>query len=123
MYTKRQTYLNGDKFYESSFRYRSPQKYIISSQTVVDLKRNTSGNLFQVYPSPATDKVSVRFDIREKKGATIYVYNSLGVEIKSYFQTDLNQVTEFKIDEQPAGNYYIRTMIDGVQFTKKLVKL
>ena len=109
-------------FYGGFERFLIQQKYVISSQAVVDLKRSPEGAGMVAYPSPANDHVSVRFDVKEPIAGHLTLTNSLGQIIAETDHENLMQPYTFKIAEEPAGTYFIRTQIDGEYFTKKFVK-
>ena len=112
-----------EKFFYGGFeRFLIVKTYVISSQAVVDLKRSSEGAGMVAYPSPAENEVSVKFDVKEPIAGHITLTNSLGQIIAETDHENLMQPYTFKIAEEPAGTYFIRTQIDGEYFTKKFVK-
>lgn len=101
---------------------RIKQRFVISSQAVVDLKRNPNGMGVVAYPSPATDYVSIKFDIREPKPGHLQLINSLGQEIASVDRKNLMEPYSFDLKGEPAGTYFIRAQIDGENFLRKFIK-
>jgi len=111
-----------EDYYEVYFSFMFKYQYILSSQAVVELKRNTSGNAFQVYPSPASNYVNVKFDVRQKKEGKISIYDGLGKELETVRHLNISEPYRFDLADQPAGNYFIHAVIDGENFVKKIVK-
>ena len=98
------------------------QMFVVSSQTVVDLKRNPMGNGMVAYPSPTKELVSVKFDIRQPLAGKIELVNSMGQLISSVDHPNLMEPCTFNVMAQPAGTYILRTRIDGEYFTQKFIK-
>ncbi len=111
-----------EDYYEVYFNFMFEYQYILSSQAVVELKRNTSGNAFQVYPSPASNYVDVKFDVRQKKEGEISIYDGLGKKLDTVKHLNISEPYRFDLADQPAGNYFIHAVIDGENFVKKIIK-
>ncbi len=88
----------------------------------MDLKRSPDDAGMVAYPSPAKSEVSAKFDVKEPIAGHITILNSLGQIIAEVDHENLMQPCTFKIDDEPAGNYYMRAEIDGEYFTKRFVK-
>ena len=101
---------------------RIRQQFVLSSQTVVDLKRDPAGMGVVAYPSPANDHVSVKFDIREPKSGRLQLINSLGQEVSVAEHKNLMEPYTFDLSQEPAGTYFVRTQIDGEFFQRKFIK-
>ena len=99
------------------------QPFVISSRTVVYLKRNPNGmGVVAVYPSPAKDEVSVRFDLEETAEGNLTLLDQQGKALATVHHNDLLEPYTFKMTEHPAGTYFVRAEIDGEFFVKKFIK-
>lgn len=69
-----------------------------------------SFELFQNYPNPFNPSTNISFTLTENGRATLKVYNSLGEEIKTLIDSDLEAGklynVEFKATELPSGVYF-----------------
>ncbi len=119
--TKKQM-LEEEFFYNAFGLYKINQRFIISSQAVVDLKRSGPESGMVVYPSPATDNVSVRFDVKEPIEGHITITNALGQIVIEQNQPNLMNVSHFDLKGQKSGSYFVRARIDGEYFTRKIIK-
>ena len=112
-----------EEFFFYSFRdYRIEQQFVISSQAVVDLKRTPFGAGMVAYPSPATDEVSVKFEVKEPIEGRLILSNSLGQVIQEVDHKNLMKPYRFDIKDQKPGAYFVRALIDGEYFTQKIIK-
>lgn len=103
-------------------RYRLQQTFVLSTQNVVDLKRNSGAQAIVAYPSPASDVVSVKLDVKEPVAGHLQVVNGMGQEVASVDHQDLTKPCSFNIQSQPAGTYFVRVQMDGEFFVTKFVK-
>ncbi len=111
------------EFYVRLFdRFKMTQTFVISTQAVVDLKRNVDGNAVIAYPSPAEGYVSVKFNIKEPVPGKLQLVNSLGQEIASVNHSNLMEPYTFNIQSEPAGTYFVRAEMDGESFLVKFIK-
>ena len=111
-----------ETFFFGSAANKIHQTFILASQAVVDLKRNIFGDAIIAYPSPASNQVSVKLDIKESKTGKLILFNALGQELQSVENHNLMQPYTFKLDEYASGIFYIHAVVDGEFFMKKVVK-
>ena len=100
----------------------SRQTYVLSTEEVVQLKRNPNGTDYKVYPSPAEDHVSVQFNFTRKKSGTIELFDAYGRSVAQVKSDDLSKPNTFDLKEAASGTYYVHTQFDGENFVKKIVK-
>lgn len=123
LYQKNRRVRTEEDFFYNSFRdYRIYQHFVISSQAVVDLKRTPFGAGMVAYPSPATDDVSVKFEVKEPIEGHLILSNSLGQVIQEVDHKNLMKPYQFDIKDQKPGTYFIRALVDGEYFTQKIIK-
>lgn len=77
-----------------------------------------------VYPSPATDIVRLRMDVKQAGEADIRVISEDGRVVRDVDAQlrDGIQVIEFNIDELPTGTYFMNVMMGESQFTRTFLK-
>jgi hypothetical protein len=102
--------------------FSSAQSHIISTQNVADLSRDPHGNALVTFPSPAAEYVSVKCNIKEPTPAKLRLFSSLGKELVSAEHQNMMQPYTFRIEEYPAGTYFMSITIDGETFIRKVVK-
>lgn len=75
-----------------------------------------------MYPNPASDLVTLWFENKQNTKASYGVYNAEGklVFVPQILSTQ-NKLT-INIQELPAGVYFVKLNINGVEHTKRLVK-
>ena len=82
----------------------------------------TSFNLGQAYPNPATSQVN--FDLQSSDNVEVVVYNLLGQEVKSQLVSAHQSRVNIPVDDLQAGIYFCRFTINGavVRTEKFIVK-
>lgn len=82
-------------------------------------------NDINVSPSPATDHLTIAYNLQEKSDVVITVYNLKGAEVITLFkgaQSQGKQSFEWSINNSIAGGIYLVRISDGIgSFTKKVV--
>ncbi|MGZ4056362.1 MAG: T9SS type A sorting domain-containing protein [Bacteroidia bacterium] len=78
-----------------------------------------------IYPNPATNQITLEFDLTETKNTTIEVKNVLGQTVKSIsniaFQKGTNKI-EIDISDFTNGIYFLQLISEHRQLTAKFVK-
>jgi hypothetical protein len=90
---------------------------------------NTSGvaaiakdDLFNVFPNPSNDKISISFNMKLNSNAVLNIYNSIGALVKSIALSKLNNENlTLDISELPKGIYVVEIINEGAKNLKKLV--
>jgi len=88
-------------------------------------------NLYQNYPNPFNPVTKIRFDIpanatRENKDVRLVVYNTLGAEVETLLNENLNPGSyevEFNGAGLSSGIYYYKLITSDFSDTKKLILL
>lgn len=82
----------------------------------------TTFNLGQAYPNPATSQV--HFDLQSNDNVNVVVYNLLGQEVKSQLVSAHQNRVNIAVDDLQAGIYFCRFSINGavVKTEKFIVK-
>lgn len=83
--------------------------------------RNNFNNALNLYPNPVTDKLYIQGSGSTAKIEEVRLFNILGDVIPTSI---LENDNTFSVDmkDYPAGIYFIRLMIEGQEFTRKIVK-
>jgi hypothetical protein len=79
-----------------------------------------------VFPNPATDRVTCRFNLLRNTQVSIRIYNVYGEETMVVSNTKMysagDNTLNFSIEELPVGVYTIKLDLDGTIRTTKIVK-
>ena len=77
-----------------------------------------------VFPNPASNYVTIQYDLQSNSFVKIDLVDVLGKSIKMMLplaqQTADNYITSWQLDELKAGLYFIKMTINGVESTIKL---
>lgn len=111
-----------EDFFGGYFMFESTQSHVISSQAVVDLKRNPDGNAIVAYPSPSDNEVSIKFNLKEPRPGHFVLIGPMGKMIEEVDHPNVMHPYTFMLDGLSAGTYYIQATIDGENFMKKFIK-
>jgi hypothetical protein len=92
------------------------------------VKENIESNaLFTIYPNPATDRVTVKFNSEITHDFSYSVYDALGREIiartNNNFIQNVQNYFEIQINDLPAGIYYLTARRGTEQKTEPLIIL
>ena len=92
---------------------------------VTDIKHNFAINNLEmsINPNPATDNITISFTNTDFSSPSISIYNSLGIELKRYDNTELIGKSSINLttDDFPSGIYYC-TLNSGInKITKSFV--
>jgi len=76
-----------------------------------------------IFPNPAFDNISISLTNSDLSNPTISIYNSLGVEMKRYDNTELSEKSSINLttDEFPSGIYYCTLNSGTNKITKSFV--
>ncbi len=85
--------------------------------TSAGVEENSFGANLSIYPNPAKNKVTLSFD--DNINHDFEVYNSIGKQI--YNESFYGDKVVYNTSKLPNGIYYIKTHINGVLVTKRLV--
>ncbi len=87
--------------------------------------KNSFLNTISVYPNPATDHITLTFDIKEKNTLTITLYDVLGNALNVISQNESfeqgNHLLSIHTSNLSNGIYYIAVDMNGMKETKKIV--
>jgi hypothetical protein len=72
----------------------------------------------KLYPNPSTDKVHIVLD--EPYNGAISIFNSSGVEVKSFETKKYEDQIDLNIGELPSGMYYIS--LNNLNMVSKVIK-
>ncbi len=82
---------------------------------------------FEIFPNPTTDYADIRVDSKSSGEHVLSLFSSQGVMLhtrKLYInQNQSAQIRLDEVDQYPPGLYFVVIEKDGVQATKKLVKM
>jgi len=78
--------------------------------------------LFNVFPNPANNKITISFNMNLNSHAVLSIYNSIGAQVKSISLSKLNdQKVTLDISELSKGIYMMEVINEGSKNLKKLV--
>lgn len=91
--------------------------------SIKDLLKNTSYTPIDVYPNPATDKISFNVDVdASNKSIVVRVLDNLGREVYAKNHKDGNRNLSVDISKFAAGNYNLQVICDRAIFASKFIK-
>ncbi len=73
-----------------------------------------------VSPIPSKGHLEVSFSAQNYKGATIRIYNMLGLQVN--LQENISGLTGIDITDQPSGVYILVLSVDGQKVVKRIIK-
>ena len=79
-------------------------------------------NQINIFPNPATDQLTIKFDLSIPEYFTLKMVDVRGATIKSFpAQNYFNTTLPVDISNIPAGIYYLQINGEQLQVVKKLV--
>jgi hypothetical protein len=88
------------------------------------MRKSSEQAMFNTYPNPATDRVTVEYLMSEHGDLTLDVINLQGIKVRTFQQPNLREgmfKTTLNTRDLPAGMYTIRLNANGVILTRKVV--
>lgn len=73
-----------------------------------------------IYPNPAQDLITLRYDDLKISSMTIQIYNVLAQKLKEVQST--KAIQELTLNFIPAGVYYLKITVDDTSVTKRIIK-
>jgi PKD repeat protein len=96
--------------------------YGTSATGVEDLASSTE---FNIYPNPIDQSTVIAFNLNKRENIDVSVIDVLGREVTKVFNGELNEGDhQFALAEQSkltSGMYFVRVIVDGKSFTKKMM--
>jgi hypothetical protein len=96
----------------------------LSSTTTSTKEVPNSFTLGQAYPNPASNDVTIAFDLKANKNVKVSLVNLLGQEVisivNSNFSAGANEV-KFNVNNLSAGVYFYTMTVDGVSQSQKIM--
>ncbi len=83
----------------------------------VGISENISNEVFNMYPNPANDVVTI--DLETENSFSFYIYNLIGKLVASKENT--NEATKLNVSNYPKGTYLIKVVSGDKMFTEKLI--
>lgn len=87
--------------------------------------RNTSNKALRVYPNPSSDgRYTVDYPGSKSGKAEMKVFNSNGEVVYSEKSNGSGVAARSLVDlsKSPAGTYYVKVLVDGKTYTKKIIR-
>lgn len=124
---KAKSFQSGDEFQmlpenniegEMIFQPKSSVFILLQDQIIVnsDIKHSN----FQIYPNPASEKVTVRFSKLPQEETRIILFDLTGKQLQSRIVSSIQETLDIK--SYPSGIYMIKTIIGKNSSVKKLIK-
>lgn len=92
----------------------------ITNTTSINSNLNNDLN-FEIFPNPATDFVSIKFNNSDVKNLNIKILNSLGAEIEKIERNTSSNNIELNISDLPTGIYWLAVRNNNFEQKKKIV--
>ena len=93
------------------------------SITTTEIATNQNTSSLTVYPNPSDKHTSIELQLTSKCDVQIYLFNALGEELEVIEEKSLDKGTyNYTISENAKGVYFLRTVINGVVNTKKIIR-
>ncbi len=83
--------------------------------------QNDDRSLVKCFPNPSTGKINVAIENKNESTVDVSVINAKGQVIYTNATNVRNAQIEINLSNQPAGQYIIQTVIDGVFFQNKVM--
>jgi len=97
--------------------------YLLSSMTTGIEELNPNEGL-NVYPNPFNKQATISLGLKTSSNVQITLYNSLGQVVSTIEDNHLDAGNyKYETNVQGKGIYFLRTLIDGVPSTKKLIQI
>ncbi|MDF2437603.1 MAG: hypothetical protein K0Q95_1979 [Bacteroidota bacterium] len=97
----------------------------ISGTSATGVEDIASSTEFNIYPNPIDESTVVAFTLANKEKMDVSVVDMLGREVSKVFSGELNEGEhQFAVGEQSkliSGMYFVRVVVDGKSFTKKMM--
>ncbi|MGJ8743240.1 LamG-like jellyroll fold domain-containing protein [Polaribacter sp.] len=90
----------------------------------LSIKQESVFKAFTVYPNPAENNFTLRFNLEEPAQADIVMYNIFGKEVKKIASKDFNfgeQKIQVSVRDLSKGIYFVTIRENNKSFTKKLI--
>ena len=105
----------------SSFRNMFLAKYDDIVTGIND--QSSPSQSFKIYPNPFNEKTKILFYLSSNSSVQISLYNSLGQEIAIIENNNLEAGEHhYSIVVQDQGAYFLRIKINGIIYTKKMIR-
>ena len=80
-------------------------------------------NAINLFPNPANNSVSVKFNVNKSSKAVVKLYNVMGKEVGSFDNQSIANGTILNINlaNYNSGIYFVNTLVDGKSYSQKLV--
>jgi hypothetical protein len=103
-----------DSIPDNDYKADSVMVYI---ENTVGIKTNAAAvNTIKVFPNPASDKVTLEYELQSTSAVEVSVYDIVGKQMKAMANVHEQKGTHrqtIDVDQLPAGVYSIRLQIDG----------
>jgi hypothetical protein len=90
---------------------------------VISVEENSSVSEISLYPNPAANEVSLFVKAKQAAKASVKVYNLVGQEV-AQLENNLasgNNTIKLNIASYKPGVYFVSTLVDGVNYSQKLI--
>jgi hypothetical protein len=117
------SHVNGGSYPASYYYIDDVSVICMDCDTGIGIQENNRAHLFNVYPSPAKDLLTIEFNLIESPRPSIEIINILGQTMK---KIEKNPSSDNKIDidisEFPNGIYLIQLIGENEVISKKFLK-
>ena len=114
------SWIEGDEFYGNN-KISIVNKLVVAAENEIDLPVS-----FSIYPNPIDGYSNIEFYLPNNSPLHIEIYNSMGVKIKDFMNTDCTKGDyQYRIDMTgfATGVYYFQLTTNSTQLTKQVVVL
>ncbi|MBN8568673.1 MAG: T9SS type A sorting domain-containing protein [Ignavibacteria bacterium] len=116
----------GDTLYISDYNARSLRMITGVRASIQNISSNTPAkfSLKQNYPNPFNPSTTIEFDITKKSAVLLEVFDSLGKNIVTLVNAELNAGTyrtEFNASGLSSGMYFVKLSANGSSLTNKIM--
>ena len=105
---------------EGEMKYEKNASVLIQMKSLTTIANNIENSInFDVFPNPAKNTITVQFSKMPEAGSRIEILDISGRKI---FSREIHSISEeFKVDNQPAGLFIVKSYIDSKALIKKLI--
>ena len=73
----------------------------------------TAEPIFTLYPNPATNQLTIKYQLQTTGVTTIIFYNLLGQPVSHFVATDKTGQIEMNISDWPSGLYTVKLLLNN----------
>jgi len=90
------------------------------AQLTTSINESIREKIFQIFPNPASENISVTFPESQNQKAQIQIFNAMGMLLK---EISVTQSAQINIEDLPSGLYFVEVRTDKATIRTKIIKI